>query len=861
MSNERQSLRQPAYENDARQQRTLCTSDSRDGITSNHQRWRPLWGVHFLQFHLHWGGDDSRGSEHTIDGTAYPAELHLVHYNSKYASAAEALTHSDGLAVLGIFLEIGEANTKLTPIIDGLANVTHTLIFYQMPVADEGGVIVYYAQTSITPFTLQDLLPTNLDEFYRYSGSLTTPTCNEIVTWTVFKHGIKISIAQLNSFRKLLDSHGGSHLWSCVQPIHDVVSLRSVEPGVQCFNELLYYAIHQGLTGVYISLALQISDGVVDEAFHWGYEGTSGPSYWKDHYPACGGSSQSPIDIATGSTVGTFIWTPFTFINYNAVPTSMTVSNNGHTALVSAVMASPARIMGAELPGEYTFLQFHFHWGSDNTKGSEHLVNENSYPCELHLVHYKTEYGSAAEAMKYSDGLAVLGVFLEIAPADNPNLTPVLDGFSSIQTAGTEHSITPTALSNLLPFSTDGFYRYKGSLTTPTCNEIVIWTVFEQPIPVSTAQMVKFRQLYDEKGHQILENYRPVQPLNGRMVYAGLTSPHWSYSDKNRPEEWASAFPSCRGTSQSPIDIITAKAAAADSSWSPFTFSNYDVIPGNMTILNNGHTAQVTADMASAATVQGGGLADTYTFAQFHFHWGNDIVGSEHLVDGNSYPLELHLVHFKSAYGSLAEALKYADGLAVLGIFFKVDGSDNAKLSNVISGLEKVHTSGNTQLHCRDSFFICISRSLAGINLFFKLTGEKPRCCTVKQFIGECGALMALPPPPPSVGKQWKRSIIFRAVSKARTISFRFFRPITPFALGDLLPANVGKFYRYSGSLTTPTCNEVVTWTVFEEAVTISSAQLAKFRELKDNEGHEIVGNFRPVQDLNGREVSRANLA
>ena len=47
---------------------------------------------------------------------------------------------------------------------------------------------------------LQDLLPSDLTQFWRYSGSLTTPPCFESVVWTVFKKPVELSHDQVNVF-------------------------------------------------------------------------------------------------------------------------------------------------------------------------------------------------------------------------------------------------------------------------------------------------------------------------------------------------------------------------------------------------------------------------------------------------------------------------------------------------------------------------------------------------------------------------------------------------------------------------------------------------------------------------------------
>ena len=79
---------------------------------------------------------------------------------------------------------------------------------------------------------------------------------------------------------------------------------------------------------------------------------------------------------------------------------------------------------------EYCFDSLHFHWGKTNDKGSEHTINGEGYPLEVHLVHYSCDYQVAGDALKdYASGkadlkyddkhvLAVIGVIFEIGEAN-----------------------------------------------------------------------------------------------------------------------------------------------------------------------------------------------------------------------------------------------------------------------------------------------------------------------------------------------------------------------------------------------------------------------------------------------------------
>uniref|UniRef100_A0A8C3JJD3 Carbonic anhydrase 4 n=1 Tax=Calidris pygmaea TaxID=425635 RepID=A0A8C3JJD3_9CHAR len=80
-----------------------------------------------------------------------------------------------------------------------------------------------------------------------------------------------------------------------------------------------------------------------------------------------------------------------------------------------------------------------------------------------------------------------------------------------------------------------------------------------------------------------------------------------------------------------------------------------------------------------------------------------------------------------------------------------------------------------------------------------------------------------------------------------------------PLPLSSLLPPEkeLGKYYRYEGSLTTPDCHEGVIWTIFEKPIELSSLQISEFSKVyfDGQNSTQMIENFRPVQFLNERKV------
>merc|ERR1712242_583062 len=151
----------------------------------------------FDDIHIHWGSNSHLGSEHAIDGVSHPVEFHLVHHKAIYDNLSHALENpeDDTLAVLAVFGEIAEQdNPKLNPLMDHLTAVETS----------------FGEEQEIPGYAVNNFLPDRIGRFFRYTGSLTTPGCFEIVSWIVSQTAIPISEAQMEKLRSLKVVDGGA---------------------------------------------------------------------------------------------------------------------------------------------------------------------------------------------------------------------------------------------------------------------------------------------------------------------------------------------------------------------------------------------------------------------------------------------------------------------------------------------------------------------------------------------------------------------------------------------------------------------------------------------------------------------------
>ncbi|KAL2308239.1 hypothetical protein Nmel_001248 [Mimus melanotis] len=258
--------------------------------------------------------------------------------------------------------------------------------------------------------------------------------------------------------------------------------------------------------------------------YPWGYDGDNGPDQWYKNYPFAKGRHQSPIEINNKEVHYDSSLLPW-FASYDP-GAAKTILNNGKTCRVVFDDSFDRSVLrGGPLPGVYRLRQLHFHWGSSDDHGSEHVVNGVRYAGELHLLHWNPKYSNYLDAKRRTDGIAVLAIFLQVGDTPKPEMKRILEEINAIKTKGKNAPFPNFDPSILFPKSHD-YWTYHGSVTTPPCEECVTWIILREPIIVSSDQMAKLRSLSrnaeNEPNHPLVDNWRPTQPRYFRMVSASF---------------------------------------------------------------------------------------------------------------------------------------------------------------------------------------------------------------------------------------------------------------------------------------------------------------------------------------------------
>lgn len=550
-------------------------------------------------------------------------------------------------------------------------------------------------------------------------------------------------------------------------------------------------------------------------AAHWTYKGVE---EWAEESPDCAGKRQSPVDISEPKA---FVAPPFLFKNYGLINVSL--QNNGHSLSVRLHPQQEQqrpRLAGGGLSGTFDLDGFHFHWGSEDSRGSEHLLGGCAFPAEMHLVHFKRKYKSVKEALKYDDGLAVLGVWLVPGrdsdssaredlgggsldqpqhAANNSRKVPTEDDHSAAARKWFRDLTPPSELLDdqlitvdlrqLIPFNDRDFYRYNGSLTTPPCTANVEWTIFENPVAVPLRFLKGLRALANGEGEHISNNFRPPQKLGRRKVLYSGTQPKPNPSCKRQPTK--SLSPSCTGIpSLGSFGTVAPGECAEGQATSPADLHLGSATPSYSKRLSwkrrgGCANAVVTLDDRLLKVsfpgeepqweLSGGDLASPYHLNHLLFRWGSD-----HHLGGLSFPLEVQLVHYSSK----------SDDVVIVSKFFQ----EPIDLPDVLDSFQHTEPSRNKLLE-----------------VVFEAAQELSENPGTEETI-----------PSPDIS--------------------------------DLV-GDASSFYEYDGSFPDAPCLGEVTWMVLRTAGVIARTQLEDLRKLKDENGDEITTNNRPLQPLGNRTL------
>ncbi|KAJ7166693.1 alpha carbonic anhydrase, partial [Mycena filopes] len=139
---------------------------------------------------------------------------------------------------------------------------------------------------------------------------------------------------------------------------------------------------------------------------------------------------------------------------------------------------------------EFELQQFHLH------TPSEHRINDEYFPLEMHMVHQAAD-----------ESIAVIAIPFQLCEDGKTTalLTSVIENLSKVTAPGTATTTGPLDFTELIAaIQTRPLFLYAGSLTTPPCKEGLTFLVMEEPMALDVKtynalkKVIKFNARYSQ---------------------------------------------------------------------------------------------------------------------------------------------------------------------------------------------------------------------------------------------------------------------------------------------------------------------------------------------------------------------------
>lgn len=226
----------------------------------------------------------------------------------------------------------------------------------------------------------------------------------------------------------------------------------------------------------------------------WYYEGERKPENWKNICEAFkkaeNESLQSPIQLSEQNAKK--IHDQKT-MNTRYHLTNFETSFFNHTVHLTPLSGEEVNILFFNHK-RYVLDDIHFHLPS------EHQINHESFPLEMHLVHRSKDNDLLVLAITVIPNKEPAN--LEKSRLDSLALNPRVSG---------RGLLVPVDVAKLLPIKKQ-FFHYTGSLTTPPTIGPVNWIVFKNQTYMRKGLLQAFKE-------NVGKTNRPLQPLGNRTIY------------------------------------------------------------------------------------------------------------------------------------------------------------------------------------------------------------------------------------------------------------------------------------------------------------------------------------------------------